>query len=118
MGLARRKTAKRKASPPRHAAAKAKRPRRAVSGRKRARRIPPVEAGKQAARREVLTGTVFPLTPALPAADAVSTIPLSARQEMVSEMTAEFRRDITVDAASCTGCMGGVGGWRKGGALQ
>jgi carbon-monoxide dehydrogenase iron sulfur subunit len=105
MGLAKRKVAKRDASSKRPAAAKTKPPKRAVSGRKRAQRIPPVEAGKQAARRELLTGTVFPLTPALPAADAVSTIPLSARQEMVSEMTAEFRRDILVDAARCNGCL-------------
>lgn len=106
--MAKRKTAKGETFSKRSAAAKMKGAKRAVSGRKRARRIPPVEAGKQAARREVLTGTVFPLTPALPAVDAVSTIPLSARQEMVSEMTAEFRRDILVDAASCTGCMGCV----------
>ena len=89
-------------------------PKRAVSGRKRAQRIPPVEAGKQAARRELLTGTVFPLTPALPAADAVSTIPLSARQEMVSEMTAEFRRDILVDAARCNGVPGLRRGMQEG----
>ena len=57
-------------------------------------------------RREILSGTLYPRVPALPSRqDVASTQPQNARLRMVSAMTAEYRRDLLVDASRCTGCL-------------